>query len=405
MAVDPSRFQITPAATYAAPGLLRGIGAIRSNIDRAKEKAEKDAKNAEFSAAMQSGDLRVMSEFAQRNPEYSQAVQQQFSFTNEQTKPVAIRAYSDVMQIDDPMAAADALDAGANEVESLGGRPVNMRRDVELLRSGDPDALKRIRAGAVLAHPDLIGGGAVGSDEAAFNRMLSGLSPKEKELARRIKLGLSPRAVGSASQTIADTGATDIVAESESVIEGAKAGAKEVAKLSAQFKLKPAVEAAVADAIAISKAKADQYAENRSNKRALEVYNTAMQGLSSAMESAYTGPIQGLIPALTADAQTADGAVAAMAPVLKQMFRAAGEGVFTDRDQQLLLDMVPTRKDHPETRAAKIKNIDALVMAKLGNTADAEPSQTAPPEGGVLVQDANGNRAWRMPDGSYRGIE
>ena len=45
------------------------------------------------------------------------------------------------------------------------------------------------------------------------------------------------------------------------------------------------------------------------------------------MEKTATGPIVWLVPALTTEQQTADGAVAIMAPVLKQMFRASGEGV------------------------------------------------------------------------------
>jgi hypothetical protein len=55
-----------------------------------------------------------------------------------------------------------------------------------------------------------------------------------------------------------------------------------------------------------------------------------------------------------------------MAPVLKQLFRVAGEGVFTDRDQALLLQMIPTRTTRPEARAAQIENIDKIVKAKLG---------------------------------------
>jgi len=51
----------------------------------------------------------------------------------------------------------------------------------------------------------------------------------------------------------------------------------------------------------------------------------------------------------------------------------AGEGVFTDRDQALLLDMVPKRSDRPEARFAKIRNIDAIINAKLGITQNAAP--------------------------------
>lgn len=61
----------------------------------------------------------------------------------------------------------------------------------------------------------------------------------------------------------------------------------------------------------------------------------------------------------------AEGSVAAMAPVLKQLFRTAGEGTFTDKDQQLLVSMLPTRTDTPAARQFKMTNIDNIVRAKL----------------------------------------
>lgn len=99
---------------------------------------------------------------------------------------------------------------------------------------------------------------------------------------------------------------------------------------------------------------------------AYELYKTAREGLVSGLEGSRTGPFVGRIPAVTEAQQTAEGGVSAMAPVLKQLFRVAGEGVFTDRDQALLLNMVPTRADHPEARRKKIANIDKIVRAKLG---------------------------------------
>jgi hypothetical protein len=104
----------------------------------------------------------------------------------------------------------------------------------------------------------------------------------------------------------------------------------------------------------------------RANNVAWNVYQTGMAGVKSGMEGSVTGPIAGRIPAYTAAQQSAEGAVSAMAPVLKQLFRSAGEGVFTDKDQQLLLDMMPTRKDHAEAREFKLNNIDNIVRAKLG---------------------------------------
>lgn len=222
--------------------------------------------------------------------------------------------------------------------------------------------------------------GLLGTEGRNFESMTKGLSPEEKEQAKRIKLGLSPRAVGSAAQTIAETGVTEDVAESEAAITGAKESAKETSKLKVQFDLKPQVESAVKDAVAGATARAEIAKTNRSNAKAMEVYEVAMSGLNDALGGTYTGPIVGLVPAMTANQQIATGAVAAMAPVLKQLFRSAGEGTFTDSDQRLLLDMVPTRKDLPEARASKIRNIDAIVRAKL-SAQEESPKEPRPTSG------------------------
>jgi hypothetical protein len=60
----------------------------------------------------------------------------------------------------------------------------------------------------------------------------------------------------------------------------------------------------------------------------LKTYETARDGLMDALKNTVTGPVLGRSPAMTEDQQVAEGAVAAMAPVLKQMFRIAGEGTF-----------------------------------------------------------------------------
>ena len=110
-------------------------------------------------------------------------------------------------------------------------------------------------------------------------------------------------------------------------------------------------------------------------EQAWDLYSTARDGLVSGLEGATTNPVIGRFPAVTAKQQVAEGGVAAMAPVLKQLFRVSGEGVFTDKDQQLLLDMVPKRTDLPEARSEKIANIDRIVQAKLGvKPPDGDPA-------------------------------
>lgn len=98
----------------------------------------------------------------------------------------------------------------------------------------------------------------------------------------------------------------------------------------------------------------------------MDVYTQASNGLIDGLKGTETGPLAGRIPAMTTAQQTAQGAEAAMAPVLKQIFRIAGEGTFTDKDQDLLMKMVPTRKDTPTAAQNKIDNIDNIVSAKLG---------------------------------------
>ena len=123
-------------------------------------------------------------------------------------------------------------------------------------------------------------------------------------------------------------------------------------------------------------------ADEKTNKKAGEVkqtidmYVAARDGLLSGLEGSVTGPVAGRMPAVTTGQQVAEGGVSAMAPVLKQLFRVAGEGTFTDRDQALLLEMVPTRADRPEARKQKMANIDNIVAAKLGAPVPKRP----PPE-------------------------
>jgi hypothetical protein len=124
-------------------------------------------------------------------------------------------------------------------------------------------------------------------------------------------------------------------------------------------------------------------AKNAANTQTWDMYRTARAGLLGGLEGTSTGPVAGRMPAITSAQQTADGGVSAMAPVLKQLFRIAGEGTFTDRDQALLLMMVPSRTDLPDARDAKIANIDRIVRAKLGvpedASADLSPQSGAAP--------------------------
>lgn len=237
------------------------------------------------------------------------------------------------------------------------------------------------------------------AETQAFNNLLeeAGLNKEERKKAARIKLRLDAAAVGSSSQTISqDKQLTSDVASSEAAITAAK----ETATLQSKLKLSPKI----AEAVALSTAKANlagaQNKEAKSNKKALAVYDVAFKSLGEALGNTYTGPVAGLMPALTSSAQTANGAVAMVLPTLKGIFREAGEGTFTDGDQKLLTDMAPTRADKPATIKWKLNAIDSIVRTKLA----LDVSQEADKQGGQIMTDANGNKAMVFPDGTFKEL-
>lgn len=163
-------------------------------------------------------------------------------------------------------------------------------------------------------------------------------------------------------------------------IPGQKANeAAAVASATAAVELKtmPELRAAVRGAEEAAAAAVKANEQQKTDQGAYTVWETGMGSLIGAFDETLTGPVVGWLPAVTTNQQIAVGAVAAIAPVLKQLFRASGEGVFTDRDQQLLLDMAPTRKDTPEAAAWKIQNIDRIIRAKLG-MGDGQQTGTRP---------------------------
>jgi len=182
-------------------------------------------------------------------------------------------------------------------------------------------------------------------------------------MAAKVALGIAPRASISAQERIAeDPSLAGKVAKSQSNITGSK----EEARLNAQLKLEPEIATAVDTAKRAVKDAADQAAKERTNQGALNVYEVGIRNLAGALGRTTTGPIASVFTSLTDSARTAEGARAIMLPILKQMFRTAGEGTFTDKDQELLEAMLPTRQDRTASIKSKLTMLDAAVRAKLG---------------------------------------
>ena len=197
-----------------------------------------------------------------------------------------------------------------------------------------------------------------------FDQMVktAGLTKKEAQQAARINLGLEPRASTSAIERIADDpDKTNAVAEAEAII----AGRKKAAELIKRMELEPQLEADIKSSVARAKNMADRAEKQKSDQASWEVYQTGMGGLVRSLGDAETGTISGLIPAVTTESKVAEGAISIMRPIIKDAVRSAGEGTFTDKDQELIDSMIPTRTDDPSARAAKIEMLDNFMRAKL----------------------------------------
>lgn len=202
----------------------------------------------------------------------------------------------------------------------------------------------------------------------------------ERNSANRALGNLAKVSSSAAERVAEDPDLAGNIASSQAIIEGAKAGSKETSKLLAKLKLEPQIKAAVSTALSDVTVLADEAAKTKANSDVFSIYEVGMGAVADALGDTSTGFFAGRIPSITASQQIADGAIAAIAPVLKQLFRSAGEGIFTDKDQELLLAMIPTRKTTPEAIASILSNVDAIVKAKLGITADQQQAtqQQAP---------------------------
>lgn len=170
------------------------------------------------------------------------------------------------------------------------------------------------------------------ADLQKFNALTEGWSDEDKQKAARVMYGLDPRAASSLSIT------PEMLFNRAYMTQGGKGSAEEE----------------------INSAK--KMAERASGMRMFEF---GLANLEEKLLGTTTGKIAGLFPALTGNQQLADQAKSLMAPILKQTFRAAGEGVFTDKDQELLLGMIPDRSMAPEAISQAIQNIQMLVELKL----------------------------------------
>lgn len=255
--------------------------------------------------------------------------------------------------------------------ELAGSDPAQSEQAFLLAMKEEPEFVTQI-----LDARNLRNGGVVSASQREFESMVSDLSPEEQDKARRIRLGLSPRAVGSSAMTISDTGATERVAESESVIAESKSKASETGKAKAMSETADIVAKAKSDiANAVKKAEV----EGKSLGEAQVAYNQAeaalpnletvvgkLKDLAPVATSTYSGRAFDVIAKEAGFGATRGAEARAkfiaivnnqVLPLLKQTFGAA----FTVSEAESLK---ATMGDPNASPAEKMAQLDAFIESK-----------------------------------------
>jgi len=108
---------------------------------------------------------------------------------------------------------------------------------------------------------------------------------------------------------------------------------------------------------------------------AMKLYTGGIDSLRTALDKTVTGPFIGRAWPVTAQAQVAEQAKAMMLPILKQIVRGPGEGVFTDADALAVLALIPDRIVDEDARDQIFENMNAM-MNNFLNPVDPFPEES-----------------------------
>jgi hypothetical protein len=231
-------------------------------------------------------------------------------------------------------------------------------------------------------------GAGLTAKQQEFGSLTEGMSAEDIERAKRIDLGLSPRAVGSATQTILEKGIAEDIGGTEATISKGK----ESGKLLAELKYKPAIESAVISAKKIATQKGDVFNELSQATAALPGLSKAvddLRELSKIATSTLGGKIFDAAVKQTGFGSTKGATAKAkfiaivnnqVLPLLKPTFGAA----FTVAEGESLK---ATMGDPEATTEEKMAQLDAFIEQKLRDieTKQAQLSQTAAVPGDDLT--------------------
>lgn len=208
--------------------------------------------------------------------------------------------------------------------------------------------------------------------------LTAGLSSEDAERARRIKLGLDPRAIGSSSQTIANLGTSEFVGDSEAIVEERRKFGGASGESRARLKFKPLIEKAVTEARIKAKEEGTIFNELSRSKAALPGLSNVvdqLRQLTPIATSTIGGNIFDQAVKQTGFGSTKGATAKAkfiaiinnqVLPLLKETFGAA----FTVQEGESLK---ATMGDPDASPDEKMAQLDAFIAQK---TRDIETKQT-----------------------------
>lgn len=379
-------------ADRAARGLELGTQ-LKMRAEERDKKKKGDAVYEKINTLMRNPDFNLMAsnelgELMKYRPDLVEGAMIRYEGMSNQRKKQYEKDFvqaKNLYEAGDVQGAMDVFGDRIVDITQKGGMPDDSIRAMQIFRANPDRFVQGVNTMLQMETGKDFGANASSKPAAiqSFESLVkaAGLTKDEAIKAAKIELGLEERAVGSAMQTIAnDPKKVAAVAAAEAEITGTK----KQAELIQRMELEPSIQAAVTSSVAQAKAAADRSKEARSNDAAWNVYQIGMGGLVKSLGDTSTGNVAGLIPALTGEAKTAEGAIAIMRPIIKDVVRSAGEGTFTDQDQKLIDQMIPSRSDTPESIAAKIEMLDMYMRAKLkiGNDVPLFEVQSNGPQAG-----------------------
>jgi len=321
--------------------------------------------------------------------------------------------------ISDPIQRKQFLGNRAQRIIQEGGDPSDTLALIELPFEQQnfelQDALNQI------ADLSTLTGGGLSADQRSFEGLISGFSPEDQETAKRIRVGLDPRATGSAAQTISGRGTLEEVAGVESRLAESKASGKAIGEAK-QSNIVASAKAEIAKKVKLATKDAESRGETLTE---LNKANASLPGLNNVVSQLKElAPIAtstlggnvfdtvvkesgfGSTKGATAKAKFVSIINNQILPLLKQTFGAA----FTKAEGDELKATMGNPDSSPDE---KIAQLDAFIAGKYREIqskerelgVDVTPTsdlsgENQVQEGQIIVNPSTGERL-RLVNGQY----